>query len=156
MPALDYSDQFNTQLSDELEGEFLEWAEASGRMRDLRDYDLRGAWKAGLVGSAGHLPDTFKKPNHPTFSSESIYSDERHPGGAWVEQGGKWTFEPSRLNVELHGAQGLRDYFREHEPDSSLVLPAFGEVRLQDVVRGAKVRNPEPARPVPAAGGVRG
>ncbi len=59
-----------------------------------RDYDLRGAFASHLTdgqpvgfapdtGSAyfpNHLPDTYKKPNHDTFSNESQYADEGHPG----------------------------------------------------------------------------
>lgn len=41
---------------------------------DEQDYDLEGYFntlKATPVDGAGHLPDTFKKPNHPTFSDQS-------------------------------------------------------------------------------------
>ena len=52
------------------------------------DYDLRGAWKAGsqrAPGSGGHMADTFKKPNHPTFSDQSKYAtgDQRGRAGHW-------------------------------------------------------------------------
>jgi hypothetical protein len=61
---------------------------------DGEDYDLRGAWKAGLKpGDDGHWPDTFKRPNHPTFSNESKYADNE---GA---KPGRWdgdTFIPHR------------------------------------------------------------
>lgn len=30
-----------------------------------------------------HFPDTYKRPNHPTFSDESIYSIPENPGGHW-------------------------------------------------------------------------
>ena len=32
---------------------------------------------------ADHFPDTYKKPNHPTFSNESLYSTPEKPGGKW-------------------------------------------------------------------------
>jgi hypothetical protein len=51
------------------------------------DYDLRGAFKAGLTPDpkTGHWPDTFKKPNHPTFSNESIYAKIRPDlAGQWA------------------------------------------------------------------------
>lgn len=102
MPAPDYTDDFNT------------------------DYDMRGAWKAGLLKSeyGGHLPDTFKKPNHPTFSSESIYSSDATPGGDWVQsEGGKWSFRPSETNLQNLGVGGLQDYFKRVEPDAELILP---------------------------------
>ncbi len=30
-----------------------------------------------------HFPDTYKRPSHPTFSDESIYSTPENPGGSW-------------------------------------------------------------------------
>ena len=30
-----------------------------------------------------HFPDTYKRPSHPTFSNESIYSTPERPGGSW-------------------------------------------------------------------------
>ncbi len=30
-----------------------------------------------------HFPDTYKRPSHPTFSNESIYSTPENPGGSW-------------------------------------------------------------------------
>ena len=42
-----------------------------------RDYDFRGLYYSGLMGnqysSESHFPDLFKKPNHETFSNQSIY-----------------------------------------------------------------------------------
>ena len=32
---------------------------------------------------ANHFPDTYKRPSHPTFSNESIYSTPENPGGQW-------------------------------------------------------------------------
>ena len=67
---------FDTQLTPEEEAQFGEWRKKNVDPRDTgEDYDLRGAFKAGLTpGADGHWPDTYKKPNHPTFSDESIYS----------------------------------------------------------------------------------
>lgn len=48
-----------------------------------KDYDLKGAWKAGLVPTNGHFPDTFKFPDHPRFSIESIYWKPGMPAGRW-------------------------------------------------------------------------
>lgn len=58
------------------------------------DYDLRGAFKAGSTPDAasGHFPDTFKKPNHPTFSVESQYARQPEFAGRWSGE----TFLPSR------------------------------------------------------------
>lgn len=34
----------------------------------------------------GHYPDTYKLPNHETFSNESIYSNPLRPGGKWINE----------------------------------------------------------------------
>ena len=49
-------------------------------------------------GLGTHFPDTYKLPEHPTFSDESIYSNENTPGGRWHENysnSGRWVYEPS-------------------------------------------------------------
>lgn len=90
----DYSDLYNTQLSDEEEQQYQAWAKQIGHERDIYDYDLRGAWKAGAAQAEnGHFPDTFKKPNHHTFSEESQYADgKRNVGGRWTVENGQNIF----------------------------------------------------------------
>lgn len=113
---------YNTPLKRAQEAAFALWLRKSGRERDLEDYDLRGAWKANAKAAGnGHLPDTWKKPNHPTFSNESIYAGPQTPGGTWVESpDGKWIFvaPPGRDPGEL------QDYFRRREPGNRVVPPA--------------------------------
>lgn len=126
MPAPDLTDQYNTALSPGDEQQFQAWAREKGRERDVADYDLRGAWKANArQADNGHLPDTFKKPNHPTFSNESRYSGkDGNTGGRWIERkGGKWAFEPSDTNLRNLTADELTAYFREAEPDAELRIP---------------------------------
>lgn len=122
----DLSGQFNTQLSPEDEARFQQWLKQSGRTRDLYDYDLRGAWKSDAKAAAnGHLPDTWKKPNHPTFSQESIYSNASSPGGQWRDAGnGKWVYWASDANLQYRNAPTLANYFARVEPDSSVILPS--------------------------------
>ena len=121
MPV-DYSGSFNTPISPDEEAAFQKWA--GPRAGDLSDYDLRGAWKAGATASPnGHLPDTFKKPNHPTFSNESKYSGEQTPGGEWIDKGdGKWAFKPTPYNIQAYGEGALENYFRENEPEATLEM----------------------------------
>jgi len=90
----DYSDLYNTKLTDEEEAQYQEWAKKIGHERDVYDYDLRGAWKAGAAQAEnGHFPDTFKKPNHHTFSNESKYHNETNRvGGHWVVENGQNIF----------------------------------------------------------------
>jgi hypothetical protein len=111
----------NTYLPPDQEAKFRDYAEKSGRVGDLEDYDLRGYYAAvqGRMEN-GHLPDTYKKPNHPTFSSESQYNGaEGLFGGSWV---------PTPVDgVNVYQAQptntypNLEGYFREVEPSSILI-----------------------------------
>lgn len=66
---------YETALTDSEEQAFKDWKVKYAPADSGADYDLRGAFKAGITPDAktGHWPDTFKKPNHPTFSPESIY-----------------------------------------------------------------------------------
>lgn len=126
----DFTNRFNSRLTPEQESAFTQWMwNASQKLnrslwRDLYDYDLRGFYASGGQLDGGHLPDTFKKPNHPTFSNESMYSGSNgYTGGTWQEgPDGKWLYVPSGTNVLMHGVSGLRDYFVSREPDSLLVL----------------------------------
>lgn len=124
----DMTTMFNTQLAPQEEQAFQAWAQKMKRSNDLFDYDLRGAWKANAQEAAnGHLPDTYKKPNHPTFSNESIYNGEAGmAGGRWVQTRDGWKFEASHSNLEFFTPQELQGYFKRAEPDAVLVLPGGG------------------------------
>lgn len=51
---------------------------------DKLDYDYFSFFKNQAKGSIqDHFPDTYKRPNHKTFSIESIYSTPENPGGRW-------------------------------------------------------------------------
>ena len=120
----DFTDHYNTQLTPEEEREFQAWAKAEGRERDVFNYDLRGAWKELKSGTMsedarGHLGDKYKKPNHPTFSDQSIYSTEENRGGHWSVENGQDVFVPGR---ELSAAEAnyLQQYFAEREPGVQL------------------------------------
>lgn len=86
----DVSPSFDTKLDSSQEAEFRQWKQRYAPNDSGIDYDLRGAFKAGLKpGKDGHWPDTFKKPNHPTFSNESIYA-KNAPDKAGHWEGGKY------------------------------------------------------------------
>lgn len=127
---LDFTDKFNTKLSDEEEKKFKEWmgrqSEAHGRdlSGDLYDYDMRGLFKSlkGEDVPKGHGPDTHKKPNHPTFSDESEYHGrDGYEGGSWSEKDGKHRFKPGKTNKKLRSADERRQYFDEVEPGVELL-----------------------------------
>lgn len=88
-------------------------------MRDAYDYDLQGAFLAGLQpDERGHLADTYKKPNHPTLSNQSVYNGEGGlRGGVWDDVRGVDRFTPGSANYASQGGEaGLRQYFNEREP----------------------------------------
>ena len=122
----DLTQQFNTQLSTAEEASFQAWAKTHNKLNDMFDYDLRGAWKDGVAGVNGeHSPDTYKKPNHPTFSKESKYNGVNgKTGGEWVDTGnGQYQFKASQTNVDNLGETGLQQYFNKVEKGNTLVLP---------------------------------
>jgi mannosyltransferase OCH1-like enzyme len=103
------------------------------------DYDYAAAKEAGVKpDSAGHLPDTYKLPNHITFSTESRYSTPEHRGGVWKDlnegKPGKkqlWMYTPSKWVLSQHSRKELEEYFRDYEGKetdehlpSILVIPA--------------------------------
>lgn len=129
MGQLDFTSRYNTPLNRDEEAAFQGWLAQTNRESDLLDYDLRGAWKANAQAAAnGHLPDTWKKPNHPTFSDESQYNgQDGYKGGQWVQDNtGRWGYYAAPTNLENYGAVQLQQYFQKREPDSLLVYPDFG------------------------------
>lgn len=77
---------FETKLTPAEETSFGAWKAQNAPKDSGADYDLRGAFKAGLQPDpeTGHWPDTFKKPNHPTFSDQSMYAkDAPDKAGTW-------------------------------------------------------------------------
>lgn len=125
---------YDTKLSKDDETSFQTWATEAGRVGDLTDYDLRGWWKKnGKQDARGHMTDEFKKPNHPTFSADSKYSDKDNPGGKWSGSEAKgWTFTPSEANLKNMSAEKLKAYFQEREPDAKLILPEAEESSRSD------------------------
>lgn len=120
----DFTNKFNTQLSPQEELMFLKWAEAQNKLRDLYDYDLRGAYKelqSGdmKVAANGHLGDKYKKPNHPTFSDQSIYHSLQNVGGHWAKFGNTDVFVPSPSH--RMSKQDLQHYMNTREPNTVLI-----------------------------------
>lgn len=120
----DMTMKYNTQLSPQEEKLFQAWIAKTGKGRDLGDYDLRGAWKADSKASTnGHLPDTWKKPNHPTFSDQSMYNGtDGLAGGKWIgDDKAGWSFQPGATNLSLYGLPNLEKYMAQREPGVKLL-----------------------------------
>ena len=124
----DYTDRYNTKLSDDDEAEYQKFAgehkKKTGRdlSKDDYDYDTRGWWKSGgATADNGHGPDTYKKPNHPTFSDESVYhGKDGSEGGKWSKKDGRDKFTPGKSNRQHWKPDDLKRYFQEREPDVDL------------------------------------
>jgi hypothetical protein len=131
---LDYTSRYNTRLSARDETRFQDWMKTQSERTghnvgdDLYDYDLRGWWKehqdADLTAGV-HLNDKYKKPNHPTFSTESQYHGrDGNAGGRWEKQGdNSWRFTAGRTNVRMRTPRRMRAYFDRVEPGNELVIP---------------------------------
>lgn len=83
-------DNFNTALPANRQIEFSNWKSVNAPNDSGYDYDLQGAFLAGVQRDTvtGHMPDTYKKPNHPTFSNQSQYAV-----GKWAKYAGTWKGE---------------------------------------------------------------
>ena len=136
-----FLNNFNTKLAPADEEKFQTWATANNRLRDLEDYDARGWWKNDRTTAGnGHGSDVYKKPNHPTFSDESMYHGTPAGNGLRAWQGGKWIqnengeytgFAPSEQMLKTtQPAEKLDAYFAQHEPDLKLHLPPEEEYNL--------------------------
>lgn len=124
MDDTDLTTQYNTELTPEEKSQYDQIYSPSASY----DYDMQGFFKSGgIQESNGHFPDTFKKPNHMTFSDESQYHGvDGHEGGHWEKlEEKKYAFTPGKNNLNNYSAQGLIDYFNTHEKDNKLVLPGY-------------------------------
>jgi hypothetical protein len=142
----------NTPLNPTEMNAYHKWARSIGRdpAKEEKDYDLRGYWKDIVVGNpdlpdrlketvgkwqneyrrhpgAGHFPDLYKKPTHPTFSDESIYHG---PALSGVDEnlGGHWdmenhTFTPGPSNLAHHSPEEIRKYFTRTDPTFKVIIP---------------------------------
>lgn len=127
MDNRDFTNKYNTKLSPEEEIKFQNWLKNTsievGKdiSRDLYDYDMRGAFKEGLTpDNKLHWKDTYKKPNHITFSDESKYHNvDNYIGGKWEKDNlGNFSFTPGKTN--FYNQQELEKYFLEKEPGIKL------------------------------------
>jgi hypothetical protein len=160
--------QYDTKLSPREERDYQAWVKQRGLSKgESHDYDMRGFWKSkrdnndemdlatsGLEGA--HFPDTFKKPNHPTFSSESQYHGrDGHVGGSWwQDQQGRWNFAPGETNLQHHSPKDLQQYFEDVEPNSALRMPPARSTVPEDLLvdeanKRLQLRNPNPLGVVP-------
>ena len=132
-PSLKFINQYNTGLNPNEFKEFYSWAKNKygshdNILREMGSYDIQGAWKAiknkeiDFDPVTGHLPDTYKKPNHITFSNESKYSNPQTPGGQWNSIDNKWQFRPSKTTIQTYGKPTLQKYLQENESGNDILF----------------------------------
>ena len=157
-----FTDDFNTELTpDEYQHFLIAVEEGIINPRDIGVYDIQGYWKSGLWNNNtdpdNHGTDTFKKPSHPTFSGESMYSAQQGGsefiGGQWRPDGGfiagpdnfysndrlMWEFgrEPNRpeylymgtprVDVVAEGTPVTPEGFLNPNVEDEVILPGNGE-----------------------------
>ena len=105
--------KYTTTLTVNEEKQFKDWYSKVAKHKNInpnpdadgQDYDYRGYWKNedrdDILGSNpnAHFPDKYKQPTHPTFSNESIYSNDKTPGGTWVKGKGTWLFKHNKFTA---------------------------------------------------------
>lgn len=130
---------YNTTLSPVEEQQFASWKQQNAPNDTGEDYDLRGAFKAGIVpdGQTGHWPDTFKKPNHPTFSNESQYAT-----GTNAAQAGRWNGDqfiaPTPVNM-----------LAPQDPEVYGQPSRSGQIMDETATRSRRVETDKRGRPTP-------
>lgn len=125
---------YTTKLNPKEEFEFRQWYKKLADKKGLNPdydaeehyYDYRGFWKNedryGILNdnSDVHFTDRYKKPGHPTFSNESIYSKGNTIGGNWVQdKNGNWLFNHS-------------DYTKQYKDKTKEYLRGSGEGYIID------------------------
>jgi hypothetical protein len=131
---LDFTEEFNTELSDAEKADFELWLleeSVNGKdwLRDKKDYDIQGFFKAGETLHGGHGTDRFKKPSHPTFSTDSMYHGAEvggkvYLGGEWGRNGDHDTYRPhpKMFINRTHTPESMREYFKNAESGNELLM----------------------------------
>lgn len=121
-PETMYMNKYNTPLTPEEQVSFNAWVESESQrqgrniLMDRGAYDIQGFWKSGdykNMDEDNHGSDRWKKPNHPTFSNQSIYNGvDGMYGGTWTDNGG---YRPSQHTLGLYD-KGYYEWMFNLEP----------------------------------------
>jgi hypothetical protein len=134
-----FRNNYNTPLNAQEQAKYKQWIPQSEALHqrpltdDNIDYDMQGYAKSlGFKPwQPGHGVDTFKKPNHMTFSDQSRYHGTPDPVNGGANQGGHWfstapqipAYQPSVKSAAYQGAERMKNYFQKYEPDYQLMEP---------------------------------
>lgn len=126
---LPQEDPYSTPLSLQDEARYQLWKIQNAPRDSGADYDLRGAFMAGETPAGnGHWVDTYKKPNHETFSDESRYAvgSDRARAGFWTGPDHSVFVPPAP-----YAAGGRVGYADGGAPafDQTVAVPAFDETQ---------------------------
>jgi len=109
---------------------------------DKQDYDMysyfKNTPKSELSNPNAHFPDLYKRPNHETFSNESLYSIPENTGGSWngdqfIPMQGK--ADGGKINKYVTPLANLNNFY---PPDSTTKLP----VAEKDTIKNLPLYNP--------------
>lgn len=141
-------------LTGDEEKAFRDWYDRYSRSQNLDPnpdakehyYDYRTYWKNRTEQQkndewklGNHLPDTYKMPGHPTFSTESIYSTRKTPGGTWKQVGlgpvydeqfvdSKYTRRLKKYNNVSFALGGEDDKFAVRDNTRTKFVPSLGYI----------------------------
>ena len=119
MPDVNRILNYPTILAPEEESQFQAWAKKNKVRLDPgwnEDYDMRGLWKSNpniTPDERGHWPDTYKLPNHSTFSNQSIYATPDAPrwyGRYLINNQGRMLANEPDVRLDLPNIPGPDPY----------------------------------------------
>jgi len=141
----DYS-FLDTPLSPQGEAAFQIWKAQNAPRDSGWDYDLRGAFAAGIRPDpeTGHWPDTYKKPNHPTFSDQSKFA------GQYPQKAGHWDGDTYVPSARVGAGQDEEDqYFLNPSTGSYERIKRPDEMPPLEVTPPPDLSPPPPEMPPP-------
>jgi len=86
-----------------------------------------------------HFPDTYKRPNHPTFSNESIYSTPENPGGSWT--GEKYNSKGKFQYANGGQIEAATEYYNAQPLYTEALANKYKNVPIKDILQRS-VDNP--------------
>ncbi len=168
----DFSGRYNTPIPADRQAAFDSYAEEKKRTTgkdprgDRYDYDVNADWLAGAkTDERGHGSDQFKKPNHPSFSDQSVYNGvDGNQGGQWMDattrtlpsgkQLGRGYFQPTETMQKYRSPVELQQYFADpRNGDTNITpLPPLDihppQIDMQTIPSSAAYRT-RPTQPAP-------
>lgn len=146
-PEMMFREKYNTKLTPQEQVDFEAWLQDQSKQKgrdvsmDMGSYDLQGYWKNDRTEDGdGHMTDRYKKPNHPTFSDQSMYSGvDGYEGGKWDDAGG---FTPSETTAKLYDKEYYDNLFSS-EPDRPEYLASYpkDDRSIEQVIFDNRVKN---------------